>query len=251
MTEAIRGEGATLHDAAGERFVDELAPRDEVSRAIQELLDATGRALGRPRHAGDRPGPLPERRRRPARGRPRPVARARAGRAGGPLHDGRDRHRSRRALDRRRASTRSASPPAPGCTAPTGSPRTRSASASCSPAARSPMRWRGAASAARARRARAELGAARAAGARRGEPATREALWRDAGIVRDRRGLRAAARGPPPARPPDRALRAGARGEPRRAPARRLPRARPGLDHRHAVRQRGGRARLADLALSR
>ena len=47
ITEAIRGEGATLHDAAGERFVDELAPRDEVSRAIQELLDATGeRSVG-------------------------------------------------------------------------------------------------------------------------------------------------------------------------------------------------------------
>jgi L-aspartate oxidase len=42
ITEAIRGEGATLHDSAGERFVEELAPRDEVSRAIQELLDGTG-----------------------------------------------------------------------------------------------------------------------------------------------------------------------------------------------------------------
>jgi L-aspartate oxidase len=42
VTEAIRGEGATLHDASGERFVDELAPRDEVSRAIQERLAATG-----------------------------------------------------------------------------------------------------------------------------------------------------------------------------------------------------------------
>jgi L-aspartate oxidase len=42
ITEAIRGEGATLHDAAGERFVDELAPRDEVARAIQALLDETG-----------------------------------------------------------------------------------------------------------------------------------------------------------------------------------------------------------------
>ena len=31
ITEAIRGEGATLHDAEGERFVDELAPRDEVA----------------------------------------------------------------------------------------------------------------------------------------------------------------------------------------------------------------------------
>jgi L-aspartate oxidase len=42
VTEAIRGEGATLHDARGERFVDELAPRDEVSRAIQALLAQSG-----------------------------------------------------------------------------------------------------------------------------------------------------------------------------------------------------------------
>jgi L-aspartate oxidase len=42
VTEAIRGEGATLHDADGERFVDELAPRDEVSRAIQARLAQTG-----------------------------------------------------------------------------------------------------------------------------------------------------------------------------------------------------------------
>ncbi len=47
VTEAIRGEGATLHDASGERFVDELAPRDEVSRAIQTLLDESGaRSVG-------------------------------------------------------------------------------------------------------------------------------------------------------------------------------------------------------------
>jgi len=47
VTEAIRGEGATLHDASGERFVDELAPRDEVARAIQERLSETGeRAVG-------------------------------------------------------------------------------------------------------------------------------------------------------------------------------------------------------------
>ena len=38
ITEAIRGEGATLHDADGERFVDELAPRDAVARAIFRLL---------------------------------------------------------------------------------------------------------------------------------------------------------------------------------------------------------------------
>jgi L-aspartate oxidase len=38
ITEAIRGEGATLHDTNGERFVDELAPRDEVARAIFRTL---------------------------------------------------------------------------------------------------------------------------------------------------------------------------------------------------------------------
>ncbi len=42
VTEAIRGEGATLHGPDGERFVDELAPRDEVARAITLLLEATG-----------------------------------------------------------------------------------------------------------------------------------------------------------------------------------------------------------------
>ncbi len=34
LTEALRGEGATLLDIEGRRFVDELAPRDEVARAI-------------------------------------------------------------------------------------------------------------------------------------------------------------------------------------------------------------------------
>jgi L-aspartate oxidase len=47
ITEAIRGEGATLLDREGERFVDELAPRDEVSRAIQTRLGETGeRSVG-------------------------------------------------------------------------------------------------------------------------------------------------------------------------------------------------------------
>jgi L-aspartate oxidase len=43
VTEAIRGEGATLLDAQGERFVDELAPRDEVARAIWERMARDGR----------------------------------------------------------------------------------------------------------------------------------------------------------------------------------------------------------------
>jgi L-aspartate oxidase len=47
VTEAIRGEGATLHDSEGNRFVDELAPRDEVSLAIQMRLRETGeRSVG-------------------------------------------------------------------------------------------------------------------------------------------------------------------------------------------------------------
>src|SRR4051812_40415774 len=42
VTEAIRGEGATLHGPDGERFVEELAPRDEVARAIDTVLRETG-----------------------------------------------------------------------------------------------------------------------------------------------------------------------------------------------------------------
>jgi L-aspartate oxidase len=42
VTEAVRGEGAHLLDARGERFVDELAPRDEVARAVQHQMALTG-----------------------------------------------------------------------------------------------------------------------------------------------------------------------------------------------------------------
>ncbi|MGE3622183.1 MAG: L-aspartate oxidase [Acidimicrobiia bacterium] len=52
LSEALRGHGAILRDARGERFVDELLPRDKVSRAITAVvleqgvdhvwLDATG-----------------------------------------------------------------------------------------------------------------------------------------------------------------------------------------------------------------
>jgi L-aspartate oxidase len=42
VTEAIRGEGATLLDHDGERFVEELAPRDEVARAIESKMRAGG-----------------------------------------------------------------------------------------------------------------------------------------------------------------------------------------------------------------
>lgn len=43
ITEAIRGAGARLLDARGERFVDELAPRDEVALAILARLRARER----------------------------------------------------------------------------------------------------------------------------------------------------------------------------------------------------------------
>src|SRR5262249_14602967 len=52
LSEALRGHGALLRDVNGDRFVDELLPRDEVSRAMTRrmldlgvdhcLLDATG-----------------------------------------------------------------------------------------------------------------------------------------------------------------------------------------------------------------
>jgi L-aspartate oxidase len=42
VTEAVRGEGATLLDHAGQRFVNELAPRDEVARAVQRQMLSSG-----------------------------------------------------------------------------------------------------------------------------------------------------------------------------------------------------------------
>jgi L-aspartate oxidase len=42
ITEAIRGEGAKLLDADGQRFTDELAPRDAVTAAILEQMRVDG-----------------------------------------------------------------------------------------------------------------------------------------------------------------------------------------------------------------
>lgn len=44
ITEAVRGEGATLLDSSGRRFTDELAPRDAVTAAILDRLEADGTA---------------------------------------------------------------------------------------------------------------------------------------------------------------------------------------------------------------
>ncbi len=42
ITEAVRGEGATLIDIDGNRFTDELAPRDQVAAAIGDRMRADG-----------------------------------------------------------------------------------------------------------------------------------------------------------------------------------------------------------------
>jgi L-aspartate oxidase len=42
ITEAVRGEGAQLRDVDGERFTDELAPRDVVTLAILDRIDQSG-----------------------------------------------------------------------------------------------------------------------------------------------------------------------------------------------------------------
>ena len=42
ITEAVRGEGATLLDASDRRFTDELAPRDAVTAAILDRIEADG-----------------------------------------------------------------------------------------------------------------------------------------------------------------------------------------------------------------
>jgi len=47
ITEAVRGEGALLLDSHGERFVDELAPRDQVAMAIQAKLERSDQSAVR------------------------------------------------------------------------------------------------------------------------------------------------------------------------------------------------------------
>src|SRR5439155_1463632 len=83
LSEALRGAGATLLDDGGERFVDELAPRDVVARAVAARagarLDPQRRrprpaaglaAPARPRDRGLRPRPRGEPRRPLPRGLP-------------------------------------------------------------------------------------------------------------------------------------------------------------------------------------
>ena len=219
ISEAVRGEGATLHGADGERFVDELAPRDAVARAIFNDCSRDRRDVGRARHDAWSTRALPERRRRAARGRAGPddasacpVAPASHYVMGGIVTD----------LDGRAtaspACTRSASAPAPACTAPTGWPPTRSRSASCSAAAP---------------RSRGSTSRRRGAPAARRRPTTpvappptretREAMWRHAGLERSADGLAPLLDDPHPLARLVAASRARPRGEPRRPRPLRFP----------------------------
>ena len=168
ITEAIRGEGATLHDAARRalrrraraarrgrardpaRACAQTGSRSVASTCARSTRRYFPNVVAALREAGLDPD-----------ARAVPVAPAAHYMMGGIVTD------LHAPLDARRACTRSASPRARACTAPTGWPRTRSASASCSRAARSPTRSPSPPRPApRAERARAR-GAARRCRARR------------------------------------------------------------------------------------
>ena len=116
VSEAVRGEGATLIDDTGRRFAfdahpdGELAPRDVVARAIAHQMDLQG---GRPVHldatalgAGVPRAALPDDRRGGARPRARLVARADPRDARRALPHGRRDHRPVRAHEPARALRR-------------------------------------------------------------------------------------------------------------------------------------------------
>ena len=140
LTEALRGEGAYLRDRNGDRFMPdyhplaELAPRDDVSRAITAQMAKTQHpcvyldlshldaAYLRAAVPGHRPA-LP-------RVRPRHHPRPDPGPPGCPLHDRRRRPSTSTAGRPCLASGPRARSPAPACTGRIGWPRTASSKAS-------------------------------------------------------------------------------------------------------------------------
>ena len=236
ITEAVRGEGATLLDAAGRRFTDELAPRDAVTAAILDRIAADGRRACELDLRERRPGPLPQRLRVARRGRPRPALRAGAGRARRPLHDGRDRGGPRRPLLAAR-------------------PLRGRRVLLHRPARRQPARLELAQRVLRLRRPRRRARRWRRAAPRGARPrsrswrfeppteATRDAVWRLAGPLRQPDELASLRDDPYPLAGGDRDLRPGAARVARRPPAHRLPRARPRARRRPPRARRDGEIR--------
>ena len=205
-------------------------PRDQVTAAILDRMAADGAGAVWLDLRRSRPGALPDvfatlraAGLDPAAD-PVPVA------PGRPLPDRRRRTDLDGRTHARRASTPSARPRAPACTGPTGSPRTRSASASCSAPARPRRR-----SASRARR-RPAPPSPRAGASSRPTDETREAVWR-AGRARaaTRSELERLLDDPYPLARLIAASALARRRVPRRPPAARFPALDPALDGVHVV----------------
>ena len=126
LSEALRGHGALLRDRDGERFVDELAPRDVVSRAMAARMAEQGvdhlwlDATGLERFSSRFPTIAASLSSIGLDPRPRLAAH----RAGGAPPVGRRRHRPLGRHRAARACGRWAKWPAPVCTVPTGWPPT-------------------------------------------------------------------------------------------------------------------------------
>ena len=230
ITEAVRGEGATLLDASGRRFTDELAPRDAVTAAILDRMRADGVDSVRLDLRGIDPARFPNvfdslaEAGLDPRSEPVPVAPTAHYTMGGIAVD----------LDGRSSLPGLFAVGECSCTGLHGANRLASNSLS-------ECFVFGGRAAAAALEETAETERPPLPEWRFEPPteATRDAVWRLAGPVRRPEQLRELLRRPLPARRRDRRLRPGAPRVARRAPARRLPRPRPrARRHPHRARPR-------------